>query len=141
MTEAEQHLIDVAILLAQELQEYVDVAIECAGSNPAELATQELLQDWEEAYKACGFHEEDHFRVERGMSPMLCTKDAQMTCIVHPTEASLKARIAELEKCNKHRQAIIEELERRLTPKQCGECHLKPAEICDICGAMGGGEK
>lgn len=65
MTDAEQRLIDVAILLAQELQEYVDVAIECAGSNSAELATQELLQDWEEAYKACGFHEEDHFLVER----------------------------------------------------------------------------
>jgi len=104
MTEAEQHLIDVAILLAQELQEYVDVAIECAGSNSAELATQELLADWEEAYKACGFNEEDHFRVERAISPVLCTKDAQMTCIVHPTEASLKARIAELE-------AVAEEAE------------------------------
>lgn len=65
MTEAEQHLIDVAILLAQELREYVDVAIECAGSNSAELATQKLLQDWEEAYNACGFNDEDHFLVER----------------------------------------------------------------------------
>ena len=73
MTEAEQHLIDVAILLAPELPEYVDVALECAGSNSAELATQELLAEWEEAYKACGFHEEDHVRVERGISPMLCT--------------------------------------------------------------------
>lgn len=62
MTEAEQHLIDVAILLAQELQEYVDVAIECAGSNSAELATQMLLEDWDEAYKACGFFDEYHFR-------------------------------------------------------------------------------
>jgi hypothetical protein len=54
MTEAEQALIDIAILMAQELQEYVDVAIECAGSNSAELATQELLQDWERAYAAAG---------------------------------------------------------------------------------------
>ena len=68
MTEAEQSLIDIAILMAQELQEYVDVAIECAGSNSAELATQELLKDWERAYKACGFSEEGHW-----MSPMLCT--------------------------------------------------------------------
>lgn len=39
MTEAEQRLIDVALLMAQELQEYVDVAIDCEGSNSAELAT------------------------------------------------------------------------------------------------------
>jgi hypothetical protein len=65
MTEAEQHLVDVALLMAQELQEYVDVAIECAGSNSAELATQELLKDWEEAYAACGLTEEDHFHNER----------------------------------------------------------------------------
>lgn len=65
MTEEEHRLIDVAILLAQELQEYVDVAIECAGSNSAELATQELLNDWEEAYKAAGLSEEDHFQLER----------------------------------------------------------------------------
>lgn len=62
MTEAEQKMIEVAILMAQELQEYVDVAIECSGSNSAELATQELLKDWEEAYKACGLTEEDHFQ-------------------------------------------------------------------------------
>lgn len=61
MTEAEQHLIDVAVLMAQELQEYVDVAIDCAGSNSAELATQELLNDWEEAYAACGFHDDERF--------------------------------------------------------------------------------
>ena len=61
MTEAEQHLIDVAVLMAQELQEYVDVGIECTGSNSAELATQELLNDWEAAYKACGFHDDERF--------------------------------------------------------------------------------
>ena len=61
MTEAEQHLIDVAVLMAQELQEYVDVAIDCTGSNAAELATQELLNDWEEAYAACGFHDDERF--------------------------------------------------------------------------------
>lgn len=62
MNDEERRLIDVALLMAQELQEYVDVAIECAGSNSAELATQELLKDWEEAYKACGLTEEDHFQ-------------------------------------------------------------------------------
>jgi hypothetical protein len=50
--EAEQHLIDTAVLMAQELQEYVDVGIECTGSNAAELATQELLAEWEAAYAA-----------------------------------------------------------------------------------------
>lgn len=52
MTEAEQHLIDVAVLMAQELQEYVDVGI---------VATQELLKDWEEAYAACQFDEGERF--------------------------------------------------------------------------------
>lgn len=61
MTEAEQHLIDVAVLMAQELQEYVDVGIECTGSNAAELATQELLKDWEEAYAACQFDDDERF--------------------------------------------------------------------------------
>jgi hypothetical protein len=31
------------------------------------------------------------------MSQCTCTKDAQITCVVHPTEQALKARIAELE--------------------------------------------
>ena len=31
------------------------------------------------------------------MSQCTCTKDSQITCIVHPTEQALKARIAELE--------------------------------------------
>ena len=31
------------------------------------------------------------------MSQCTCTKDSQITCIVHPTEMALKARIAELE--------------------------------------------
>ncbi len=66
MTEAEQHLVDVAILMAQELQEYVDVGIECSGSNSAELATQELLKDWEAAYAAAGLTEDDHFKEYRG---------------------------------------------------------------------------
>ena len=30
------------------------------------------------------------------MSQCTCTKDKEMTCIVHPTERSLKERIAEL---------------------------------------------
>ncbi len=65
MTEAEQRLIDVAILMAQELQEYVDVAIECSGNNSAELATQGLLNDWEEAYRAAGITEEQCFVLEK----------------------------------------------------------------------------
>ena len=45
------------------------------------------------------------------MSQCTCTKDAQMTCIVHPTESSLKARIAELEEqLDKADTIILEEL-------------------------------
>lgn len=48
------------------------------------------------------------------MNQCTCTKDAQITCIVHPTEQALKARIAELAKCGEHRQDIIEILEGRV---------------------------
>ena len=65
MTPAEQRLIDVALLMAQELREFVDDAVACSGGNNSLPATQELLKDWEEAYKACGFSEEDHFHLER----------------------------------------------------------------------------
>lgn len=41
-------LVHVAILMAQELQEFVDDAIECGGDL---VATRELLNDWEEAFK------------------------------------------------------------------------------------------
>jgi hypothetical protein len=73
MTEAEQRLIDVAVLMAQELQEYVDVGIECSGSNQAELATQELLKDWEAAYAAVGLTEDDHFVEARAAAARLGT--------------------------------------------------------------------
>ena len=58
MTEAEQRLIDVALLMAQELQEFVDDAVSCSGGNDSLPATQSLLRDWEEAYKACGIYDE-----------------------------------------------------------------------------------
>lgn len=65
MTPAEQRLVDVALLLAQELQEFVDDAVEASGDESSLQATQELLRDWEEAYAACGLTEEDHFQEAR----------------------------------------------------------------------------
>ena len=62
MTEAEQRLIDVDLLMAQELQEFVDDAVACSGDEKSLQATQELLKDWEEAYAACELTEEDHFQ-------------------------------------------------------------------------------
>jgi hypothetical protein len=59
MTEAEQALIDIAILMAQELQEVVEDAIAASGDPDSLGATQELMEDWELAYKACGFSEEE----------------------------------------------------------------------------------
>ena len=49
--DALQELMVVAILMAQELQEFVDDAIEAGGGENALPATQELLRDWEAAYK------------------------------------------------------------------------------------------
>ena len=63
------------------------------------------------------------------MSQCTCTKDAQMTCIVHPTESSLKARIAELKSARKdweHQKWLLEmELERyiALSDTQRGIIH------------------
>ncbi len=62
--------------------------------------------------------------------------DKILECTTKIVEQS--KRIALLERSAALRDKIIEELESRLTPKQCGECYLKPNEICDICGAMGG---
>ena len=61
MTEAEQHLVDTAVLMAQELQEIVDDAIEASNNPLAMSSTQELLADWEAAYAACGFHDDERF--------------------------------------------------------------------------------
>lgn len=58
MTEAEQRLIDVALLMAQELQEFVDDAVVSSGDENSLQATQALLRDWEEAYAACGIYDE-----------------------------------------------------------------------------------
>ena len=63
MTPAEQRLIDVALLMAQELQEFVDDAVVSSGDENSLPATQELLKDWEEDYAACGLTEEDHFKL------------------------------------------------------------------------------
>lgn len=54
MTEAEQRALDVAVLMAQELQEFVDDAIEAEDNPNALAATQELLKEWEAAYEAAG---------------------------------------------------------------------------------------
>jgi len=60
-----------------------------------------------------------------------CTTDKEATCIVHPTTRSLKARIAELEaELDALREAVGEPM------NPCGECHLKPGETCDVCGAV-----
>jgi hypothetical protein len=61
MTEAEQHLVDTAVLMAQELQEFVDDAIETSGDFNSLEGTQDLLKDWETAYAACGFGEDERF--------------------------------------------------------------------------------
>ncbi len=54
MTEAEQNMVNVAILMCQELQEFVDEAIEASGDPNSLEATQELINDWEAAHKAAG---------------------------------------------------------------------------------------
>lgn len=58
-------LIDIALLMAQELQEFVDEAVQSSGDDTALSSVQDLLGDWEEAYKACELGEEDHFQLER----------------------------------------------------------------------------
>ena len=50
MTEAEQKMIEVAILMAQELTEFVDEARESSGDDNALASVQALLRDWEQAY-------------------------------------------------------------------------------------------
>lgn len=49
-----QRLVDVALLMAQELQEFVDDACDAEDDDTALASTQELLADWEEAYQASG---------------------------------------------------------------------------------------
>jgi hypothetical protein len=68
MTEELENLINTAILMAQELQEFVDDAKESVEGGYQEdplQATQDLLKDWEAAYAACGFSEQDHFTTAR----------------------------------------------------------------------------
>lgn len=56
-----ENLIDTAVLMAQELQEFVDDAIETSGDSNSLEGTQDLLKDWEAAYAACGFHDDERF--------------------------------------------------------------------------------
>lgn len=44
----------IATLMAQELQEFVDDAIEASGDPDSLKATQELIADWELAYATAG---------------------------------------------------------------------------------------
>ena len=43
-------LIDIALLMAQELTEFVDEAKESSGDDNALAGVQALLRDWEQAY-------------------------------------------------------------------------------------------
>ena len=63
-TAAQDRLIDVSVLMAQELQEIVEDADEAVagGYHDEPMAdTKELLKDWEEAYTACDFPESRRF--------------------------------------------------------------------------------
>ena len=64
MTPEHQKLIDVAILMAQELQEFVDDACDDADDPNALAATQELLKGWQSAYDAAGLGWLNHFAAE-----------------------------------------------------------------------------
>lgn len=69
-----RHLIDTAILMAQELQELIGDAIEASGDEKAMQATQDLVEEWEAAYAACGFDEEDHFQEARAAAARMTGK-------------------------------------------------------------------
>lgn len=65
MTPEQQRLVDVALLMAQELQEIVDYACDDADDSNAMEATQALLRDWEDAYQASGLGWINHFAAEK----------------------------------------------------------------------------
>lgn len=44
-------LIATGILLAQELQEFVDAAVEASNNENAMLSVQALVDEWEAAYR------------------------------------------------------------------------------------------
>lgn len=54
MTPELHRLIQTAILMAQELQEIVDDAKQASDEPDAMQATQDLINDWEEAFAAAG---------------------------------------------------------------------------------------
>jgi hypothetical protein len=59
--QGQENLIDTAVLMAQELQEFVDDAIETSGDFNSLEATQKLLKDWVNAFGICGFGADDRF--------------------------------------------------------------------------------
>lgn len=50
----DDNLMLIGVLMAQELQEFVDDAIQASGDPDSLKATQELIADWERAYQAAG---------------------------------------------------------------------------------------
>ena len=87
-----------------------------------------------------------------GVNMCTCTKDKEITCIVHPTKRSLKERIAELEAENQRLTDKIEGLEKTLKLWRAGwrtgdaEDFLEEAVIkaglhrqspCVLCGYNG----
>ena len=72
------------------------------------------------------------------MSQCTCTKDAQMTCIVHPTESSLKARIAELEAVLKATVPKLNRMMRMPNTEWVADEHNAAVE--KLTALLGGGE-
>ena len=58
-------LLDISLLIAQELDEFVEEAKRCSNDGNAMEDTQQLLSDWKTAYKATGLTEDDHFQWAR----------------------------------------------------------------------------
>jgi hypothetical protein len=67
------------------------------------------------------------------MSSCTCSKDAQITCIVHPTELSLKRRIAELEAENAKLREALERL--TFVAEQCDGWEFFPTDELDAAAA------
>lgn len=68
-------LIDIAILMKQELEEIVADAKDALEGGYQEDPLQHiqcLLKDWEEAYTAAGYTEDDHFQAEKRAAEALC---------------------------------------------------------------------
>ena len=68
-----RRLIDIAALMAQELAELVQDAIDCSGDKNAMDDTQELLKLWNNTYKASALTDADHFQEERRLADNIGT--------------------------------------------------------------------